>query len=166
MVINCMSKFYKSIDRIDFLLEKKRKRKTTSTKIIKNKSESNRVERAKDVKITGYKVKTNENKIIHNGNARSSEQTESKRHKCQVVILKSNKKIDSVNCSCSDFQSMFQYYRNKDELSEYDKIKPIKKIFSPHTKEEPKYKNPKNKGYLCKHLIAFTQFIDKKNEKT
>lgn len=158
-----MGKFYKELENIELVLEKKRRKKTTSKSIVKRKSQTNRKERAKKVEITNYKVSDPRSKGVlshHTCNAKSVEQSESKKHTCFIEKVNKTGAFKNVSCSCSDFQSRFQYHRNKEGVSKWDGVKPIKQLFDPHTREEPKEMNPDNEGYLCKHLIAFVDVID------
>ena len=157
------------IDQIHFLLEKKRKRPTTTKSKIDSKSKENRKDRAKNVKITNHEITDPRSKGRYERqtcNAESAEKSESTKHTCQVQMVTQSGKIDFVNCSCSDFQSRYQYHRNKEGISEYNEVTPIKDIFNPHTQKEPTVTNPDNDGYMCKHLIAFVDKIKSDEQET
>lgn len=163
MIISCMGKFDETVGRILLLCEKKRKRRTTTKSKVNKRSQSNRKSRAESVVIKNWKKKRIPSKgvVRHTCDATSSEKSESKTHKCIVDVIDTTGKIDNVSCSCSDFQSRFRYYRNKEGVGSWDGVKPIKDMFNPHTKEKPKVMNPDDEGYLCKHLIAFVNQIKK-----
>jgi hypothetical protein len=163
-----MGKFDDVVGEILFLCEKKRKRKTTTKSKVDKKSQSNRKARAENVKISEHESKniSTSGVIRHTAEASSKEKSESKIHKCRVDIVKTSGKVDDASCSCSDYQSRFRYYRNKEGVGAWDTITPIKSIFDPHTKEKPEIMNPDGVGYMCKHLIAFITYIDNDNKGT
>ena len=158
-----MGKFDDAVSEILFLCEKKRKRKTTTKGKVVKKSQTNRKKRAKNVEITDYEYKKIPSSGVtrHTCNASSKEKTESKLHKCRVDTVVATGKIDDATCSCSDYQSRFRYYRNKEGVGAWDTITPIKSIFDPHTREKPEIMNPNGDGYMCKHLISFITHINR-----
>lgn len=154
-----MSKFQDIINNIDLILEKKRKKRVTNKKTVNKKSKENRKKRAENVKITNHDTSSRGTFTLHTCNAESAEKTESSSHKCHVTVINKTGDIKDVSCSCSDFQSRYQYHRNKEGISEWGGVKPFKDIFDPHTREQPDVMNPNNDGYVCKHLIAFINKI-------
>lgn len=163
-----MKRFDQVIEQILLLTEKKRKtkRRTIPKSKVTAKSQENRKDRAANVKIAEYKKLTigGGQMTRHTCEATSAEQSESKKHKCRIDTFNKSGRIDDAACSCSDFQSRFRYYRNKEGIARWETVTPIKSIFDPHTKEKPEIMNPHDQGYMCKHLIAFVKKFDAKKK--
>ena len=151
-------KFELLIERLELLCEKKR-RKTIPKSKVKERSQENRKDRAKNVTIEwlGEESIQSDEVMRHNFLSSSAEKSESKEHEGFVDVFKKSGRIDNVSCSCADFNSRFAYWRNKEGVTNYkDRVEAKNEIFNPHTKDKPDIMNKDNNGYLCKHLIKAT----------
>ena len=150
------SPFQILLENLDLLEEKKGRRKSAPKSKFIDRAEEKRMERSKNVEIISEsKEEVNKDITRYLFEVSSAEKSESKTHEVLLEVFNKSGRIDSVDCSCSDFQAMHAYYRNKDGLNPWnERLEHKTDVFEPHNKDFPIERNPENdKGYSCKHII-------------
>ena len=152
------------LENLDLLEEKKGRRKSAPKSKFIDKAEEKRKERSKNVEIISEsKEEVNKNITRYLFEVSSAEKSESDTHEVMLEVFNKSGRIDSVDCSCADFQSRHAYYMNKDGLNPWnERVEHKTEVFEPHNKDFPDVMNPNNdKGIGCKHIIACISNLEK-----
>ena len=157
-----LSKLDEIVETFELLEEaRKKRRKAVRKKKLLEDAEEKRKERSKNCEIISHSSEPSDDITTHTFEIASSEKTESDSHTVVLEIFNKSGRINSMICSCADFASRYQYWKNKEGVSSFKENLAINDYFNPHSEEKPKITNPDNDmGSACKHILKAVEFLE------